>query len=556
MTQDDALTILKAGRSAFLTGPAGSGKTHVLNAYLAYLRNHGVEVGITASTGIAATHIGGMTIHAWSGMGIAEVLSDDAYRKIMDNKQYAKRFERVKVLVVDEVSMLDARRLDIVDRILRLSSFTDKPFGGKQVIFSGDFFQLPPIARQGAPVPRFACYAEGWLAARPAILYLESQYRQSDGDLLNILARIRSGTIDGAARKALEARIHAPLDGTVEATNLFCHNVDVDGLNQRKLHAIAGKPFTYRMERSGPRKLVDGLVKSCLAPEELVLKKGTAVMFVRNNFEEGYVNGTLGTVIDFQSGMPVVRMRDGRELQPKAATWALEDGGQALAEIRQLPLRLAWAMTVHKSQGMSLDAARIDLTRSFEAGMGYVALSRVRKLTGLSLLGLNETALQVREEARLLDEAFRAESARAAAGLATLTKEKVQTLHRSYITSVGSSKPIKAREAKVSTLDKTKERIAAKLPLEAIAEERGLTLGTIVGHIEKLAERGDLPDILYLKRVFSAERLAEIEHAFEASGDTKLAPVRTLLGDSASFDELRLARALLFAEKASMPKEP
>ena len=150
MTQAEALDILKMGKNVFLTGPAGSGKTHVVNAYVHYLKSHAVDVAVTASTGIAATHIGGQTIHSWSGLGIRDMLSDRDIDDMMQKQYLYKRFEKTKVLVVDEVSMLHHFRLDLVEWICRQMKHNDKPFGGMQVILCGDFFQLPPVTR-GAP---------------------------------------------------------------------------------------------------------------------------------------------------------------------------------------------------------------------------------------------------------------------------------------------------------------------------------------------------------------------------------------------------------------------
>jgi ATP-dependent exoDNAse (exonuclease V) alpha subunit len=187
----------------------------------------------------------------------------------------------------------------------------------------------------------------------------------------------------------------------IDPTRLYTHNIDVDTINQKELSAVKGKEVVYTMSDRGNDKYVESLKKSCLAPEALHLKVGARVMCVKNNFEQGYANGTLGVVVSCANGVdPVIRVSSGKEIKIERASWQILDDSSAKvkAEIIQYPLRLAWAITIHKSQGMSLDAIEVDLSRSFEKGMGYVALSRVRSLEGLNLVGINENALQVSSE--------------------------------------------------------------------------------------------------------------------------------------------------------------
>lgn len=159
MTQQEALRILKTGANVFLTGAAGSGKTYLLNEYIRFLKSRNVAVGITASTGIAATHMGGLTIHAWAGIGIARTAGDIDIRLMAASRRVLKRFIRIDVLIIDEISMLDADRLNLVDRVARVARGSFEPFGGMQVVLCGDFFQLPPVARAGEAPPRFAYHA-------------------------------------------------------------------------------------------------------------------------------------------------------------------------------------------------------------------------------------------------------------------------------------------------------------------------------------------------------------------------------------------------------------
>lgn len=410
MTQQQALTILRKGHNVFLTGPAGSGKTYVLNKYITDLKNQSKKVGITASTGIAATHLGGTTIHSWSGLGIKDQLSDDDIAKLLIRPYLRKRIQPVDVLIIDEVSMLHAYQLDLVDRICRLCRHNQQPFGGLQIILCGDLFQLPPVSK-GSQDSFFITAAQCWQHANIKICYLEEQFRQTDSQLDSILQAIRSGDVDEDVYMPLQQRIGAEIKNLKVPTKLYSHNVDVDTVNTLQLQHINNPFKTFDMRVHGQAQLLQTLVNSCLAPERLVLKLGAQVMFVKNNFDQGYVNGTLGTIVDWDShGLPVVSLLNGDLLYPEIATWKIEEDGRTLAEINQLPLRLAWAITIHKSQGMSLDAAEVDLGKSFVPGMGYVALSRVRTLDGLTIQSINNIALQINEQVLHLDQSLRRQS--------------------------------------------------------------------------------------------------------------------------------------------------
>jgi ATP-dependent DNA helicase PIF1 len=206
---------------------------------------------------------------------------------------------------------------------------------------------------------------------------------------------MRRGDINEMHEAALQERLHMELPEDLVVTRLYSHNMDVDSINQKHLRDIPKDGKRYRMQTTGQAAKIESLVKSVLAPEELELRPGAEVMFVANNFPLGFVNGTRGRVLDFVDNMPVVLLANGKEIKVERHSWKLEEDGKTRAEVAQLPLRLAWAITIHKSQGMSLDAAEIDLSRSFTPGMGYVALSRVRSMDGVYLTGVNNMALQL-----------------------------------------------------------------------------------------------------------------------------------------------------------------
>ncbi len=431
MTQQEALEVLKMRRNVFLTGAAGSGKTYVLNSYIKFLKERGVTVGITASTGIAATHIHGLTIHSFAGIGIKRFLGDAEIKVIAGNKRVAARLRNAAVLVIDEISMLDAARLDLVDRVARFTRGSPAPFGGLQVILCGDFFQLPPVAEGNQAPPQFAYRAASWEALNLKICYLQEQHRQDDIEFLETLGAIRGASVGDRTTTTLASRCQAETPRHI-VTKLYSHNVNVDAENNRKLAELHGEERVYQMETRGVPKIAETLKKGCLAPGTLALKMGAAVMFIKNNFERGYANGTLGTINGFRDGLPVVRTFGGKSILADPASWSVEEKGKKLAEIIQIPLRLAWAITIHKSQGMTLDAAQVDLRDAFEPGMGYVALSRVRGLASLYLLGFNDVALMVNTEVLEQDKIFQELSRQAQEELRAIPEEERQKFSASF----------------------------------------------------------------------------------------------------------------------------
>lgn len=407
MTQQEALKILKAGHSAYVTGAAGSGKTYLLNEFIQYLKERGVGVAVTATTGIASTHLGGLTIHSWAGIGIVREASDNEIKAIVSNRRIDRRFANTDTLIIDEISMFDAARLSLVDRVARAAKGSFKPFGGMQIVLCGDFFQLPPVAKTGESQPKFAYHSSAWEELNPKICYLTQQFRQADDALLKVLNAIRQNEVSEETKKFLFSRRDTSI-GNNRVTKLYSHNINVDAENFRELSGLPGKEMEYYMNSEGIKAAIKALKGGCLAPETLIIKKDAVVMFVKNNFEKGYVNGTLGKIADFsESGHPVVETLNGKKIIAAPESWSVEENGKVLARITQIPLRLAWAITIHKSQGMTLDAAEIDLSGAFEEGMGYVALSRVRTLKGIKLLGLNEVAFKVRQEILELDVELR-----------------------------------------------------------------------------------------------------------------------------------------------------
>lgn len=437
MTQAEALNILKLGENVFLTGPAGSGKTFLLNQYINYLKQQDIAVAVTASTGIAATHLNGRTIHSWCGMGISERLSKQEIKSLQHKEDLTAKIRRTKVLVIDEISMLNASRLDLANLICQGIRQDLRPFGGMQVVLCGDFFQLPPVVKYHEKEDgRFVVESDTWKDLDIKICYLEEQYRQKDKKFLKVLNDIRGGRANEKTFKILNQRMNQPVkSGKLRATKLHTHNHDVDAYNAFELGKIKGESAFYQMQSSGSAQLVKYLKKNCLAPESLEIKTGAIVMFLRNNFNKKYVNGTMGRVIGFDEndGYPVVETGNGHKIIAYPESWSIEEGGEELAHVSQVPLRLAWAITVHKSQGMSLDFAEIDLSRTFEFGMGYVALSRVRSLQGIKLVGINAKALMINENISVLDKELLERSYQDLENYQQLSKQAIQDAHDAFI---------------------------------------------------------------------------------------------------------------------------
>ena len=406
MDQELALAILLSGRSALLTGAAGTGKTHLLNNFIVQARKRGKKVSVTATTGLAATHLGGNTIHSWSGISVSDHLPNNFFERLSKTRRDV--ISKTDVLIIDEISMLHDFRLDMIDKVLRTVRENDQPFGGIQLVMSGDFFQLPPVNRPNEQGGGFVVYSDAWQELQPAVLYLERQYRQNDERLLEILTALRTGDVRRSHVEALLARTEIePPDGDI--TELHTVNVDVDDINIQKLAELPGEERSYQQTTTGSKIYVENLQRAVFAPENLVIKLGALVMAVKNSPQKLYANGSIGTVVDFEplTEYPVVEFRDGRRVTMVPDVWELRDGERKRASISQVPLRLAWAITVHKSQGMTLDAAKIDLRKAFVEGMGYVALSRVRDLDNLYLYGINRRALEVSPDALAIDEVLR-----------------------------------------------------------------------------------------------------------------------------------------------------
>lgn len=574
MKQSIAFKILTSGKNVFLTGSAGTGKTYVINRYIEYLKERGIEPAIVAPTGIAASHIGGKTIHSFFSVGIREYV-DDYYLNWMKRQLFLeKRLKNLKVLIIDEISMVSPELFISMDRILRAFQDEGKPFGGVQIVLSGDFFQLPPISKVSKEI-KFVWQTDLWKNANLKVCYLEKKFRQENDALVNILDEIRAGEVSEDSMEIFRSRYKKKLANNFTVTKLYTHNLDVDRINNEELDKLAGKTMNFKANCKGSKQNVQKIFKSSLVSEEVKLKKEATVIFIKNNYEEGYINGTLGKVVDFQKGteLPIIELLDGRKIVVKPEEWVLEDDkGKIKAVVKQLPIKLAWALTVHKSQGMTLDAAEIDLSKTFEIGQGYVALSRIRSIEGLRLMGLNEIALMVDVTVLEMDKYIREDSRANFIEFESIEELKIKEISEKFIVKIGgeiSKDKIKdkkkelaknKKEKEVSpeknidgrrTLDRTKEMVRAKKTIAEMAKERDLAQNTIISHLVQLKKLLPEIDMDYLKPkdkilkpiLEMAKKIKKKNNPsdFALDGQIKLRSIFEGLGEKISYDEIKIA---------------
>jgi ATP-dependent DNA helicase PIF1 len=396
-----------AGRSVCITGRAGCGKSYLVRALVQEVRRlHGARlVFVTASTGVAACTIGGTTLHSFAGVGLGDNAVAHLITKARRHKGVLRRWKRARVLFIDEISMVDGLWFSKLEAMARGLRGSDAVWGGIQLVLVGDFFQLPPVSRRDEPRKPFAFEAPCWNTLIPphAVVDLRQQMRQSkDTTLADLLNHVRVaktwGPIGstmgkafaggGTALAALRAQGMVP-------TRLFAHNKVVAAWNTAALAAVEGEPRTWVAVDTGDKRAQAQLDSSCLAEREVVLKVGAQVMLLRNlRTEQGLCNGVQGVVEGWARDehgnvWPRVRFRTASGTScmqvVHTSTWDITRGHEVLATRKQVPLKLAYAISIHKSQSMTLPALHVDLRGVFEAGQAYVALSRGTSLATMQV---------------------------------------------------------------------------------------------------------------------------------------------------------------------------
>ena len=396
--QKQVIELFLQGKNLFISGGAGCGKSYLLNFLKRNFANNGLE--ITASTGIAAVNIGGSTIHSWAGIGLANQPIEQIIENIFLPKfsKVRRKIIKTKTLAIDEISMISREVLEILDQVFRAVRANEKPMGGMQMLFFGDFLQLPPINRDNTS-SNFCFDSKTWDDLNFHNIILDKIFRQSDEKFIKLLNNLRFGIVDAEDKIILESRIKiTDNNSAIQPTILTTHNAKVEFVNNKHLKNIPNPEQVFQAEYKGDAYKIDFLKKNCIAYQSLKLKVGAQVMMIKNTLQkEGIINGSLGIVKDFSTKKlyPIVEFANSKTFTISPEEWLLEKFdaetrvNKVEASISQIPLILAWAITIHKSQGLTLDKISCDLSDSFSPGQSYVALSRARNLEGVFIESLN-----------------------------------------------------------------------------------------------------------------------------------------------------------------------
>ena len=399
------INAIRSKHNICVTGAAGTGKSFLLKM----IRDHFPHIHITASTGVAAVNVGGLTIHSWAGIGKGNLPPAEIIKFINSGPgtKIRRQIKKAKLLAIDEISMISASIFNLLDQVFRAIKQNDLPFGGLQIIVIGDFFQLPPVGQDNQV--DFCFMADAWQNADFKMFELTEVFRQSDFRFIQLLNNIRHAALNEEDIALLNHRQNINLVEDVAPTILVTHNYQADKINIDKLNEVTGEEeVVFKMSESGRENAVEFLKKNCLAQKELTLKCGAQVMMLKNTLQkQGIINGSIGIVTGFtKNKFPIVKFHNGEICTITPEEWSTEIFNETTGEIeitasiKQIPLALAWAITIHKSQGMTLDAVLCDLSRIFTEGQAYVALSRVKSLDGLYIRGFKPSSLRVNQQVK------------------------------------------------------------------------------------------------------------------------------------------------------------
>ncbi len=389
-SQAEAFKDLTEGReNIFLTGGPGTGKSFLIREFL----NHYPEkVPVVASTGAAAILIGGRTFHSFFGLGIMQGGAEAVVKKALKNKRLRKRLKETSTLVIDEVSMLSGETLDAAEHLARTVRKMPLPWGGIRVIAVGDFAQLPPITR--GREKEWCFLSKTWERSRFKKIILREVKRTEDAAFLEVLEDIRWGKSSERVRTFLNERILAAEEVKSNVPHVFPRRAETDAFNRARLNEIDCESRFYKTKYGGKDIYIERLKRDAPVPEILELKKSALVMLRMNDPKQRYINGTVGTLEELDDEYLLVRA--GKlffEIEPFTFTMLDEDGEEA-AFAKNFPVSLAYASTIHKVQGTTLERCHISLRGLWEPGQAYVALSRARSGDGITLMDWEESSIR------------------------------------------------------------------------------------------------------------------------------------------------------------------
>ncbi len=399
------LNEIRAKHNVCITGAAGTGKSFLLKL----IKDHFPHIHITASTGVAAVNVGGVTIYSWAGIGKGALPPAEIVKFIYSGPgtKIRRQIRKAKLLAIDEISMISASVLNLLDQVFQEVRQNDLPFGGIQMVLIGDFFQLPPVSQDGNV--DFCFLSDAWQNGDFKMFELTEVFRQSDLQFIQLLNNIRHAALNEEDILLLQHRQAVDLADDIAPTMLATHNYQADKINIEELNKITGEEeVTFKMSEEGKEKAIEFLKKNCLAQTELTLKRGAQVMMLKNTLQkQGVINGSIGIITGFtKNKFPIVKFHNGEVCIITPEEWNTEvfnettQKTEITGSIKQIPLALAWAITIHKSQGMTLDSVLCDLSKVFAEGQAYVALSRVKSLDGLYIRGFKPSLLRVNSQVR------------------------------------------------------------------------------------------------------------------------------------------------------------
>lgn len=401
--QNAVISTIEQGRNVFVTGSAGTGKSYLLRYLKGQYINHGLH--LTASTGIAAVNIGGVTLHSWAGIGLGVTPVQELAQQLFTPRfaRLRKKLRSARMLAIDEISMLAADTFDLINELLKIIRDDERPFGGIQLIVFGDFLQLPPVNKLNEKV--FCFESEAWAEANFKVFLLQKVFRQDDALFVQLLDHMRFGCLTQNDMQLLQSRFEAQdTDKLFRPTIISTHTHKAEEVNRDYMLNLQTPEKCYKAYFIGNETKFDFLKKNCLAPEMLVLKQGAQVMMLKNTYQkDGIINGSIGIIRDFseKKSYPIVEFSNGKTITVGFEEWNIEKFDEQKREIVveatmvQIPLLPSWAITVHKSQGMTIDKIECDLCDAFAEGQVYVAISRVRTLNGLFIKSFNANRIIV-----------------------------------------------------------------------------------------------------------------------------------------------------------------